>query len=567
MPLLSFPFFDMIGEERSLMRKFFMITSLVILLVSGAVTAPLRFAIIGDRAGGVDQEAFDTVIDDIVRMRPDFVLTVGDISDNALDEEWDKALNSLSRLAVPVYYVPGNNDIIDDTTRDLFTQKTGFPPFYSFDKGPVHFIVLDNSCVEKAGDMGEEQLSWLEKDLKKTRKTKTTLVFMHKPFWADGIARQKEDPLHTLFVKYGVDAVFTGHWHQYAHNVFDAVDYYLVGSSGGRFPFENESLGMFYQFLWCTVDAEGFHTALLKAGSTFPEDLMTIQEEQAVFALTDGSKAVFTDRTRGEIVFPAAAGEEAEFPLTLHAVGNWDLALPGTVTVLPGRETRVPFSLVQKGEFFPHPSLSADYPLGRGKSVPLSLTVSPPRILHAGKGTTPPLLDGKLDDEAWDKAQPVSAFCDLSGRPVNDLRMSVRFYRTDEALFIGARIPRNGAVTSRLTERDSAVYQEDAVGFLFSADSRHVFQLYINSLGTLWDTRFDLKAGSGDTDWNGEWTAAVAQDNDSWVLEARIPYTLLETDGTAPILCNVRRRGERGENALLTPAWNLAPQGYGRIDP
>ena len=350
------------------MRKFFMITSLVILLVSGAVTAPLRFAIIGDRAGGVDQEAFDTVIDDIIRLRPDFVLTVGDISDNALEEEWAQALNSLSRLSVPVYYVPGNNDIIDDTTRDLFTQKTGFPPFYSFDKGPVHFIVLDNSCVEKADDMGEEQLSWLEKDLKKKRKAETTLVFMHKPFWADGIARQKEDPLHTLFVKYGVDAVFTGHWHQYAHNVFDAVDYYLVGSSGGSFPFENESLGMFYQFLWCTADAEGFHTALLKAGSTYPEDLMTIQEEQAVFALTDGSKALFTDRTRGEIVFPAAAGEDAEVPLTLHTVDNWDLALPGSVTVLPGRETHVPFSLVQKGDFFPHPSLTVDYPLGHYRS-------------------------------------------------------------------------------------------------------------------------------------------------------------------------------------------------------
>ena len=294
---------------------------------------------------------------------------------------------------------------------------------------------------------------------------------------------------------------------------------------------------------------------------------MTIQEEQAVFALTDGSKALFTDRTRGEIVFPAAAGEDAEVPLTLHAVDNWDLALPGSVTVLPGRETHVPFSLVQKGDFFPHPSLTVDYPLGRGKSVPLSLTVSPPRILDAGKGTTPPLLDGKLDDKAWDKAQPVSVFCDLSGRPVNDLGMSVRFYRTDEALFIGARIPRNSAVTSRLTERDSAVYQEDAVGFLFSADSRHVFQLYVNSLGTLWDTRFDLKAGSGDTDWDGEWTAAASQENDSWTLEVRIPYTLLETDAASSIFCNIRRKGEEGGNLLLTPAWNLAPRGYSRIEP
>ena len=567
MTLLSVPIFDMIGEERSLMRKYFIFTSLILLLVSGAFAAPLRFAIIGDRAGGVNQKAFDTVIDDIVRLRPDFVLTVGDISDNALEAEWDRALESLSRISVPVYYVPGNNDIVDDTTRNLFTQKTGFPPFYSFDKGQVHFIVLDNSCVEKAGDMGKEQLSWLEKDLKKKRKAETTLVFMHKPFWADGIARNEEDPLHTLFIQYGVDAVFTGHWHQYAHNVFDSVDYYLVGSSGGSFPFEEETLGMFYQFLWCTLDTQGLHTALLKAGSTFPEDLMTIQEEQAVFTLTAGAGAVFTDQTRGEVLFPGAAREESTVKLKLNAVENWEASLPGSVTVQPLQETRIPFSLIQKGDFFPHPSLTVDYPLGRGKIVPLSLTLSPPRILAAGRGSVPPLLDGKLDEEAWEETQQVSDFCDLSGRPVDNLGMSVRFYRTDEALFIGARIPRNSLVKSRLTERDSAVYQEDALGILLSSDSRHIFQLYISSLGTLWDTRFDVKAGSSDTDWDGEWTAAASQENDSWTLEVRIPYTLLETDAASSIFCNIRRKGEEGGNLLLTPAWNLAPRGYSRIEP
>jgi len=567
MTLLSGPFFDIIGKERSLMRKYFIFTILIFLLVSGVLSAPLRFAIIGDRSGGVDQKAFDTVIDDIVRLRPDFVLTVGDISDNALETEWDRALESLSRISVPVYYVPGNNDIVDDSSRNLFTQKTGFPPFYSFDKGQVHFIVLDNSCVEKAGDMGKEQLSWLEKDLKKNRKSETTLVFMHKPFWADGIARNKEDLLHTLFVQYGVDAVFTGHWHQYAHNIFDSVDYYLVGSSGGSFPFEEETLGMFYQYLWCTLDTQGFHTALLKAGSTFPEDLMTIQEEQAVFTLTNGTKAVFTDKTRGEVFFPGVAREESTLKLELNNVENWETSLPGFVTVLPHHETSIPFSLIQKGDFFPHPSLTVNYPLGRGKNVPLSLTLSPPRILPAGRGPVPPLLDGKLDEEGWEKAQPVSIFCDLSGRPVDNHGLSVRFYRTEKALFIGARIPRNSLVKSLLSERDSAVYQEDSLGILLSSDFRHIFQLYINSLGTLWDTRFDVKAGSSDTDWNGEWTAATYQDNDSWTLEVRIPYTLLETDAASSIFCNIRRKGEKGGNLLLTPAWNLEPRDYGRIEP
>ena len=557
----------MIGAERSFMRKYLIITILVFLLVSGAFPAPLRFAVIGDRSGGVNQKAFDTVIDDIARLRPDFVLTVGDISDNALEEEWDRALESLSRLSVPIYYVPGNNDIIDETTRHLFTEKTGFPPFYSFDKGQAHFIVLDNSCIEKASDMGEAQLSWLEKDLKRNRKSTMTLVFMHKPFWANGIARGEKDLLHSLFVKYGVDAVFTGHWHQYAHNVYDSVSYYLVGSSGGSFAFEEDTLGMFYQFLWCTLDTQGFHTALLKAGSTFPEDLMTIQEEQAVFTLTDGARAVFTDGTKGNIVLPGTAPEAASLKLKLNAVENWEVSLPGSVTVLPQQETHIPFSLHQKGNFFPHPSLTVDYPLGHGKIVPLSLTLSPPRILAAGRGSAPPFLDGKLDEEVWDKAQPVSAFCDLSGRPVENPGMSVQFYRNEQALYAGIRVQKSTLFQSLLTERDSAVYQEDALGFLLSTDMQHVFQVYINSLGTVWDTLFDLQAGSGNTEWDGEWEVATSLEEETWVLEIKVPYTLLNIDSSSPILLNIRRKSDTGGNLLLTPAWNLEPGSYGCINP
>ena len=35
-------------------------------------------------------------------------------------------------------------------------------------------------------------------------------VFMHKPFWADGIAKNQSDAFHEIFKANNVDAVFTG---------------------------------------------------------------------------------------------------------------------------------------------------------------------------------------------------------------------------------------------------------------------------------------------------------------------------------------------------------------------
>lgn len=58
------------------------------------------------------------------------------------------------------------------------------PTYYSFDRGRVHYVVLDNVFCLSRGYVGyieESQLEWLERDLALVEPGSTVIVFMHIP--------------------------------------------------------------------------------------------------------------------------------------------------------------------------------------------------------------------------------------------------------------------------------------------------------------------------------------------------------------------------------------------------
>lgn len=58
------------------------------------------------------------------------------------------------------------------------------PTYYSFDRGRVHYVVLDNVFYLSRGYVGyieESQLEWLERDLALVEPGSTVIVFMHIP--------------------------------------------------------------------------------------------------------------------------------------------------------------------------------------------------------------------------------------------------------------------------------------------------------------------------------------------------------------------------------------------------
>lgn len=176
--------------------------------------------------------------------------------------------------------------------------------------------------------------------------------------------------------------------------------------------------------------------------------------------------------------------------------------------------------------------------VGQGSSAPVARTVNqghatarPSATVSLSTGAIK--MDGKLDEEAWQRATPVTEFTEFDpdeGRPARN-RTEIRFLVDGEALYIGARMFDSlGAkgVTSRLTRRDQATSPgTDWLQFIFDTYHDHVGRSWfeVNPSGAKDD--IDGVSGGGDASWDPVWIAATSIDSLGWVAELRIPFSQL----------------------------------------
>ena len=104
--------------------------------------------------------------------KPAFMIHTGDITHLSKESEFDDAEKIISDARLDVHYVPGEHDIIDPDIKlykERYGRGTKGPGYYSFDANGVHFMGLVNVANLKGGGMGslgDEQLEWIEDDLK-----------------------------------------------------------------------------------------------------------------------------------------------------------------------------------------------------------------------------------------------------------------------------------------------------------------------------------------------------------------------------------------------------------------
>jgi len=110
---------------------------------------------------------------------------------------------------------------------------------YSYNYGPVHFVVLDSQQEEqkKYGDILKVQQAWLEADLAAS-KAEWKIVFFHRPPYGN-MAKRTNDDIKAAFCpileKYHVDLVFNAHDHAVARtHPINGIIYYVSGRSGGK---------------------------------------------------------------------------------------------------------------------------------------------------------------------------------------------------------------------------------------------------------------------------------------------------------------------------------------------
>lgn len=144
-------------------------------------------------------------------------ITVGDIvwDESQLYPEYEKAVH---QMKIPFFQCLGNHDMDynkggDEASDDTF-QKTYGPTYYSFNRGQVHYVVMDNvrylgKDKEYDGFIQQNQLDWLQKDLSFVPKEKLIVLGLHIPVHN---ATKNREALYALLKDRQVH-IMSGHTH------------------------------------------------------------------------------------------------------------------------------------------------------------------------------------------------------------------------------------------------------------------------------------------------------------------------------------------------------------------
>jgi 3',5'-cyclic AMP phosphodiesterase CpdA len=173
--------------------------------------------------------------------KPAFMIHTGDITHLSKVAEFDNAEKLISQARLDVHYVPGEHDVIDDGMKlygERYGRGTKGAGWYSFDANGVHFIGLVNVVNLKAGGLGylgDEQLAWLEADLKDRTASTPIVVFAHIPLWLVyqqwGWGTDDGGRVLELLKRFGSVTVLNGHIHQVIQKVEGNMTFHTARST------------------------------------------------------------------------------------------------------------------------------------------------------------------------------------------------------------------------------------------------------------------------------------------------------------------------------------------------
>ncbi|HXT13934.1 MAG TPA: Ig-like domain-containing protein [Candidatus Angelobacter sp.] len=201
-------------------------------------TNTVRIAQISDTHIGV-AEAPDAaanlalVVPMVNALNPDAVIISGDIGENSSDRQ--QARTILQGLTAPVYYLPGNHDISNDTTSLQAWRNQFGPDYYSFQVKNVEVLMLDSELLGNYDDFSsgivqplstgmaaesQTMLNWLGQQ---GGTTNVLIAAQHIPLYLDN-GFPSSNPYWTvnppydqsesnLLASLGIKHLLAGHWH------------------------------------------------------------------------------------------------------------------------------------------------------------------------------------------------------------------------------------------------------------------------------------------------------------------------------------------------------------------
>jgi len=225
-------------------------------------TGELHFVQISDSHMGFNKPANPDVVAtlkaavDKINALPhplEFILHTGDISHLSNPEEFDNVDQILKSTGKQIFFVPGEHDVLNDdgaTYRQRYAKNAKGQGWYSFDSKGVHFIGLVNVMNLKAGGLGtlgDEQIEWLEDDVKHLKSSTPIVVFAHIPLWTVypqwGWGTDDSARALSYLKRFGSVSVLNGHIHQTMQKVEGNVTFHTAYSTAFPQPAPGQAEG------------------------------------------------------------------------------------------------------------------------------------------------------------------------------------------------------------------------------------------------------------------------------------------------------------------------------------
>jgi hypothetical protein len=179
-----------------------------------------------------------------------FAVACGDIMYDKLDL-FPGYVSAIQKIGVPGFQVLGNHDVetlaqTDEEAAATFMTYFG-PTYYSFNRGEVHYVVLDDVFWHGNGYIGyieQAQLDWLQQDLASIETGRTVVVFMHIPSYNEQHVRSGErtpsksvvvlnrEALNRVLEPYQAH-IIVGHMHESEHLIDQGNRIHVSGAVCG----------------------------------------------------------------------------------------------------------------------------------------------------------------------------------------------------------------------------------------------------------------------------------------------------------------------------------------------
>ena len=230
---------------------------------AGTAASGLTFIQVSDSHIGFDKPANpDTRAsfrEAVARIRalpqqPAFIVHTGDISQLSKPNEFDDAEQIVHEAGLPVFYIPGEHDMLDEGNGKAYLERFGRGTkgtgWYSFDSHGVHFVALNNVANLKAGGMGSlgnDQLEWLESDLQGRSASTPIVVLGHMPLWnlypQWGWGTDDSERAMSYLRRFGSVTVLNGHIHQITQKVEGHIAFHTARSTAFPQPAPGTAAG------------------------------------------------------------------------------------------------------------------------------------------------------------------------------------------------------------------------------------------------------------------------------------------------------------------------------------